>query len=152
TPASRRERRRATPGSRRARGPESRAPRGQFDVPRHGTATVGVVAARDVLDRKRQIFALYEQIRASSDPEAAWRLWRETRESLYRTHPQSPLPLDRRDTYRNDCFPYDPAYRVTVELADADASERPLPRSTGGTFAFSCAGMARVALGGEEHE
>src|SRR6185295_8740609 len=80
------------------------------------------------------------------------RLWRETRESLYRTHPQSPLPLDRRDTYRNDCFPYDPAYRVTVELADADASERPLPRSTGGTFAFSCAGMARVALGGEEHE
>ena len=41
-----------------------------------------------LLDWKRSISALYTEIRASTDPEAAWQRWRETRAELFRTHPQ----------------------------------------------------------------
>jgi len=108
--------------------------------------------ALDLLDWKRRIFALYEEVRNGRDPEAAWRLWRETREALYRTHPQSPLPPERRADYRNACFPYDPAYRVSAEVSDAEPHASPLPASTGGTFAFSRAGIARLTLDGRDHE
>jgi len=52
--------------------------------------------ALDLLDWKRQVFALYEQVRASSDPRSAWELWRTTRDRLFREHPQSPLPAEQR--------------------------------------------------------
>jgi len=108
--------------------------------------------ALELLDWKRRIFALYEEIRAAADPEAAWTLWRETREALYRTHPQSPLPPERRASYRNDCFPYERSFRVTAEVVDAGPESRPLPSSTGGTFAFSRVGLARFELDGRDHE
>jgi uncharacterized protein len=43
-----------------------------------------------LLDWKRRIFALYADVRAASDPEAAWRRWCDVRSELYRMHPQSP--------------------------------------------------------------
>ena len=45
----------------------------------------------DLLDWKRQIFGLYEEVRAASGPEAAWTRWRELRDELFRHHPQSPF-------------------------------------------------------------
>jgi uncharacterized protein (DUF1684 family) len=116
-----------------------------------GTGPTGHQAL-ELLDWKRRIFALYEQVRTAGDPAAAWSIWRETREAMYRTHPQSPLPSESRAAYRKECFPYDPAYRVTAELADASPGPEPLPASTGGTFAFSRAGVARFELHGHEHE
>ena len=44
-----------------------------------------------LLDWKRRIFALYAEVRAADDPEAAWRRWCAVRAELYRVHPQSPL-------------------------------------------------------------
>jgi uncharacterized protein len=117
-----------------------------------GDTVVSARDALDLLDWKRQVFELYEEVRASPDPEAARQLWRETREALYRTHPQSPLPPERRADYRNLCFPYDPTYRVAAEISDAKPRPQPLPASTGGTFAFSRAGVARFALDGRERE
>jgi uncharacterized protein (DUF1684 family) len=105
-----------------------------------------------LLDWKRRIFTLYEHVREASDPEAAWRHWRETREVLYRSHPQSPLPPERRDGYHSACFAYDPAFRVTAEVSNASPRAQPLPASTGGTFAFGRSGLARFALDGREHE
>ena len=32
----------------------------------------------ELMDWKRRVFGLYAEIRASEEPEAAWRLWRET--------------------------------------------------------------------------
>jgi hypothetical protein len=90
--------------------------------------------ALDLLDWKRRIFALYEEVRAATDPEIAWNRWREVREDLYRTHPQSPLPPERREAYGDPFFPYDSTYRVVAEIADADprSSASPIPASTGG--------------------
>jgi uncharacterized protein (DUF1684 family) len=108
--------------------------------------------ALDLLDWKRRIFALYDGVRALDDPEEAWNLWRETREELYRTHPQSPLPEQERARYRDAFFAYEPAYRVVATVADAPPEPSAIPASTGGTFAFSRLGVARFTLRGRELE
>jgi uncharacterized protein len=108
--------------------------------------------ALDLLDWKRRIFALYEEVRATRDPEEAWNHWRETREALYRSHRQSPLPPERRGGYGDAFFPYDPAYRVVGEIRNGVPRPSALPASTGGTFAFTRIGHVGFTLLGEEHE
>ncbi len=98
------------------------------------------------------MFALYEEVRASPDPGAAWELWRRTRDWLFREHSQSPLPAERRAAFAGcDYFEYDPRARV---LADVEPSE-PVPcdvaASTGVAFPFSKVGTARFMLDGAEH-
>ena len=108
--------------------------------------------ALDLLDWKRRIFALYAETRAADDPESAWRYWREVREELYRTHPQSPVPAETRAGYGNAFFPYDPAFRVLAEVTNGAPVPSPIPASTGGTFAFSRVGRAHFQLLGAERE
>jgi uncharacterized protein len=112
----------------------------------------GARDALDLLDWKRGIFALYEQVRMADEPEAAWNLWREVREELYRAHPQSPVPAGRRAAYGNAFFDYDPSYRVIADVLDAEPRPSPIPASTGGTFEFSRVAIARFELLGEQHE
>ena len=38
----------------------------------------------DLLDWKRRVFAIYAAVRASADPESAWRAWRAERDELFR--------------------------------------------------------------------
>jgi hypothetical protein len=57
----------------------------------HGLAKLTATDALALLDWKRTIVELYAHIRASTDPETAWRRWRDVRERLFRAHPQSPL-------------------------------------------------------------
>jgi hypothetical protein len=67
-------------------------------------------------DWRRRIAELYAEIRAFDDPEIAWRLWRETRNELFRTHPQSPLEERRRHGFDAlALFDYDPAFRCVVD-------------------------------------
>jgi uncharacterized protein len=112
----------------------------------------GAHDAIDLLDWKRRIFALYAQVRAADDPEAGWRTWRDVREQLYRTHPQSPVPAATRASYGNAFYPYDPAFRVLAEIEDSLTVASPIRASTGGTFAFSRVGRAHFALLGGPHE
>jgi uncharacterized protein (DUF1684 family) len=76
-----------------------------------------VAETLELLDWKRRIFELYAEIRASSDPEAAWRQWRFTRGLLFRTHSQSPSPGYSDLEY----YDYNPAVRVLAELEDVEA-------------------------------
>jgi uncharacterized protein (DUF1684 family) len=108
--------------------------------------------ALDLLDWKRRVFALYEEVRGTGDAETAWNLWRETRESLYRVHPQSPVPAEHRAGYGDAFFPYDPAYRVVGEIRTGSPRPGALPASTGGTFSFTRIGHVRFTLSGAVHE
>lgn len=80
-----------------------------------------------LLDWKRRIFALYAEVRATEDPEAAWRHWCEVRSELYRTHPQSPrvggdpsyFPYDAQLRFDAVVEPVEPA---TVEIAGSAGS------------------------------
>lgn len=112
----------------------------------------GARDALDLLDWRRRIFALYGEIRVADDPHAAWQRWREVRDELYRSHPQSPVPPERRPTYRGSYFDYDPDFRVVAEVVQTDAVARSLDASTGGTFAFSRVALARFALLGRQLE
>lgn len=84
----------------------------------------------ELADWRRRIAELYGEVRATAehDPERAHDLWRTTRESMYRTHPQSPLPAAERDGFRARHFPYDPRWRlglVPVQADDADPEQPP---------------------------
>jgi uncharacterized protein len=96
------------------------------------------------------VFALYAEVRAASDPEAAWRHWRETRDELFRTHPQSPLPdVERAGFSGLDYYPYDPAARVFADLADVEAPPQPVETSGAQTLLFRPFARASFELGGE---
>jgi uncharacterized protein len=75
-------------------------------------------------DWRRRIAELYAEIRAFDDPEFAWRLWRDTRDELFRAHPQSPLEERRRRDFGGlPLFDYDPALRCVVALEPAPDAE-----------------------------
>jgi uncharacterized protein (DUF1684 family) len=75
-------------------------------------------------DWRRRIAELYAEIRAFDDPEFAWRLWRDRRDELFRSHPQSPLEARRRRGFAGlALFDYDPAFRCVVELAPTSEVE-----------------------------
>jgi uncharacterized protein (DUF1684 family) len=65
-------------------------------------------------DWRRRIADLYRDVREAS-PEAGWALWRDTRDTLFGTHPQTPLEADRQAGFDGlRLYPYDPALRFTV--------------------------------------
>ena len=122
----------------------------------------------ELADWRRRIADLYAAVRTESraDPEAAWRRWRETREALFRTHPQSPVPAAERAEFRARHWPYDPRLRfeATVEADDAAAAGHggsagtspaepfgggfvlSLPISTGGEESFTRIGFVELAF------
>jgi uncharacterized protein len=85
---------------------------------------------RALVDWRRRVGELYAEVRGSRDPESAWRHWVAARESLFTTHPQSPLSLSAGNasgvpTY----FPYDRPHRVLGQLVIEDPSAAGVPWS-----------------------
>ena len=114
-------------------------------------------AGRDRLELaewRRRVSDLYAEVRteAARDPERAWQHWRETREHLFRTHPQSPVPEGARAGFRASHWPYDARYRFEVELA-ADAptgAGGPAPAVPGAAAGFGGFSLALpISTGGE---
>ena len=104
-----------------------------------------------LLDWKRRVFALYADVRAADEPEEAWERWRETRDELFGTHPQSPLPAERRASFGTlEYWPYDPAARVLAELEDVDAAPGPIATSGVEPLLFRPFARARFELAGEQ--
>jgi hypothetical protein len=102
-----------------------------------------------LLDWKRRVFGMYAAIR-TMPPEAGWELWRETRDELFRSHPQSPLPAERRDAFEGlDYSPYDPEARVLAELEDIEAPPQPIESSGIEPILFRPFARASFALRGE---
>ena len=68
-------------------------------------------------DWRRRVAALYAEVRADRDPTAGWWRWRETRDKLFRDHPQSPLEPAQRIAFRGLAYgDYDPHLRFAVAL------------------------------------
>jgi uncharacterized protein (DUF1684 family) len=103
-----------------------------------------------LVDWRRRIFALYEEVRRlSSEPERGWERWRAVRNDLFREHPQSPLP-------EGDCagfpglpfFDYDPAMRVLAEVIEAQPEHYDIQTSGDGTYGFTRFATATFELAG----
>jgi uncharacterized protein len=102
-----------------------------------------------LLDWKRRVFSLYAAVRAQ-EPEAGWELWRETRDELFRSHPQSPLPADGRAGFQGlEYWPYDPQARVLAELEDIEAPPEPVETSGIEPILFRPFARASFELRGE---
>jgi uncharacterized protein (DUF1684 family) len=107
----------------------------------------------DLLDWKRRVSALYEEVRAAPEPADAWALWRSVRDELFRTHPQSPLPAEARPAFAGlDYYDYDPDCRVIAELADAEAEPQPVETSGMQPMLFRRFARASFELRGEPLE
>ncbi len=104
-----------------------------------------------LLDWRRQITALYADIRASADPAAAHTLWRETRDRLLREHPDSPIPAAQRPQFEGaPVAPYDPNLRFEVEVDTDVAPERlEVPTGTDGVVPLDRLGTIHVAPVGD---
>jgi uncharacterized protein (DUF1684 family) len=102
-----------------------------------------------LLDWKRRVFSLYAAVRAL-EPEAGWELWRETRDELFRSHPQSPLPAEGRAGFQGlEYWPYDPQARVLAELEDLEAPPEPVETSGIEPILFRPFARASFELRGE---
>ena len=104
-----------------------------------------------LLDWKRRVFALYQSVRSAADPEAAWGLWRETRDELFRTHPQSPLPeKERRDFAGLEYFDYEPRLRVLADVTAAEQESLQIGTSGDHAILFRRFAVAAFELAGEK--
>jgi len=86
---------------------------------------VDITTALQLADWRSEVARLYAEVREIGPGPDAWDEWREGKETLYRTHPQSPVPPGRRgDAGVFPCFPYDAAMNVLAEVEPADAVHR----------------------------
>jgi uncharacterized protein len=96
------------------------------------------VSALTLLDWKRSVFDLYRRVRESLDPESAWSEWREVRDDLFRSHPQSPLPLEERGSFTGlDYFDYDPAVRIAGRLTRSEPETYHITTSSDTSYEFT---------------
>jgi len=99
----------------------------------------------ELLDWKRRIFELYAEVRADPQPARAWQRWREVREELFRSHPQTPA-RDARPNY----FDYDPALRVHGTVEPAEREHREIATSGEEPYSFTRSARTRFELAGEQ--
>jgi uncharacterized protein (DUF1684 family) len=99
-----------------------------------------------LLDWRRRVAALYDEIRRSPDARSGHKLWRETRDELMASHPSSPIPPDARDGFAGlPVAPYDPAFRFEVELdVDVERREMAVPTGTDGVVPFRRIGVLHL--------
>jgi uncharacterized protein len=83
------------------------------------------VTALEVADWRRATAALYARVRKQADPAVGHALWRDGRDMLMRSHPQSPLgEADPMRASGLPYWPYDPALRWQLPVEQASRSQR----------------------------
>ncbi len=77
-------------------------------------------------DWRRRTTGLYAEVRQTAlvDRQVALAHWRAVRESMYRTHPQSPVPIAERAGFRASHFLSDGSMRFEVRVRAARPSHR----------------------------
>ena len=89
-------------------------------------------------DWRRRVTELYALIRDEADPVRAWNDWRETRDTLFREHSQSPLQAEDRGRFEGlRYFDYDPSFRVLGQVESAPATRYEIATSGEGTLTFT---------------
>lgn len=103
-----------------------------------------------LLDWRRQVAALYGEVRATSphDPEGALIRFRQVRDVLFRDHAQSPVPADRRHDFAGlRYWPYAPALRFEAQVRAAPAKRLVVTSLTGETFPLERIGRVQLPVG-----
>jgi uncharacterized protein len=86
---------------------------------------VNPATALELASWRRDTAVLYSRVRDHADPAAAHALWRNGRDRLLRSHPQSPLPANDPMRVRGvPYWPYDPALRWSVPVEPVSRPQR----------------------------
>ncbi len=102
------------------------------------------MTALEVADWRRQVFALYAEVRASS-PRDGHRLWRRGRDRLFGTHPSTPLLPDDLDRFEGlPVERYDPDWRFEVELEHTSPKRLEVETGTDGIVPFERIGLVDI--------
>ena len=103
------------------------------------------MTALEVADWRRQVFALYAEVRASTDMYAAHDLWRRGRDRLFLEHPSTPLlPEDRASFSGLPVRPYDPAWRFEAVVLAATPRRIEVETGTDGVVPFELIGRVEL--------
>jgi hypothetical protein len=104
-----------------------------------------------LLDWRRRVHAMYAEARrkTATDPAGAVQGFRATRDELFATHPESPIPAATQPPFRGlPYWPYDPRMRFDVEV---DTSVEPqrlvLPMSREERVSAERIGRVRLPVG-----
>ena len=101
--------------------------------------------AYDIVDWRRRVFALYGEVRANPDVEAAHEHWRQVRDDLMATHAASPLPAEVRESFDGLRVPgYDPAWRFEVVVQPTEEASIEVTSGTDGSVPFERLGVVEV--------
>jgi uncharacterized protein (DUF1684 family) len=101
--------------------------------------------SQHVADWRRQVHALYADVRAEPDPASAHAMWVERRTALFDSHPASARQPGQ--TLRH--APYDPAYRFVVAPQPAEPEQWRPATGTDGEVPFERVGRLELpGLGG----
>ena len=104
-------------------------------------------AELDLLDWRRRVFALYAEIRAL-EPRPGHDRWRETRDRLFASHPQTPLEDDRRAGFRGLAYwDYDERFRFTAPVQPASGERVDVGTSDGSVMAMRRFGAVELQIG-----
>lgn len=105
-----------------------------------------------LLDWRRRVADLYGRVRASNNPEGAWRDWVATRDDLFASHPQT--PLEDPDAFTGlPHYDYDPSWRVLGQFRPADAEVTgEVAHSSDGTTPVRMVGTISFTHGGRDHD
>jgi uncharacterized protein (DUF1684 family) len=100
----------------------------------------------ELADWRRRVSELYAAVRAETHPERGHALWREGRDELFRSHPQSPLePGDRLRTSGLPYWPYDRQLRFTLPLRRVpELVELTLPAGSDGPTSMRLVGRVEL--------
>ena len=105
----------------------------------------------DLLDFRRQILGLYQNVRERSveDPMVAWSHWREQRDRLFGSHPQTAIAPDRLAGFKGlSYFSYNPALRFTAKVMTIEApSPEEISTSTDQKMSFFRIGFVDLPVG-----
>lgn len=103
--------------------------------------------ATSLLDWRRRVAALYSEVRTTREPQIAHQIWRERRNELLASHPQSPIPADRRADFTGvPVARYESSLRFAARV-DTDVAPARLEMKTGtdGVVVFERAGIVHLA-------
>jgi uncharacterized protein (DUF1684 family) len=106
-------------------------------------ATVAAMSL-DLLDWRRRVHETYAEVRRTPVPRDAHDLWRAARDTLFATHPQSPV---RPATFRPLPYAaYDPALRFEARVeTDVEPARLDVPTGTDGVVPFERIGTADLS-------
>lgn len=104
----------------------------------------------ELVDYRNQVADLYGAVRRSDPSQSTWESWRQARDRIFATHPQSPIE-DREAFTSLPFFEYEPGWRTEGVFQPDKGVELDMANSGSDTTRFTRIGEVEFGLAGDTH-